>query len=191
MSDPQSQNEIIEQIASIQEGISRDIGCMSDTQFNDGSIEAWSAADYLKHLLLSVKPVAKGMGFPADVLKQQFDCSNRASRPYADVVSAYQKRLDEGVRAEDYDKVVPIFYRFPEGTTDERAYLLHSWDDSNQRLISAVQQRSEAELDSLQMPHPAIGMITLREMLFFTIFHNTLHWHDIQHAGAYEGSWNG
>ncbi len=184
MSDPQSQSEIVEQIASIQEGISRDIGCMSDTQFNDGSIEAWSAAAYLKHLLLSVKPVAKGMGFPADVLKQQFDSSNRASRPYAGVVSAYQKRLDEGVRAEDYDKVVPIFYRFPEGITDERAYLLQSWDDANQRLISAVQQRSEAELDSLQMPHPAIGMITLREMLFFTIFHNTLHWHDIQHAGG-------
>lgn len=184
MSDPQNQREIIEHIASIQQGVRDDIGRMSDEQFNDGTVEAWSATDYLKHLLLSVKPVAKGMGFPADVLEKQFDLSRRASISYADLVSAYQKRLDEGVRAEDYDNVVPLFYRFPEGITDKRAYLVQSWNETNQRLITAVQQWSEAELDSLQMPHPAIGMITLREMLFFTIFHNTLHWHDIQHAGG-------
>jgi hypothetical protein len=61
---------------------------------------------------------------------------------------------------------------------------VQSWNETNQRLIAAAQQWSEAELDSLQLPHPAIGMITLREMLLFTIFHNTLHWHDIQHAGG-------
>ena len=184
MSDPQTQHDIVEQIASIQEAVTRDIANMSDAQFCSGTTEAWSAADYLKHLLLSVKPVAKAMGFPAEVLEKQFDLSGRASRTYAEVVKAYQKRLDEGIRAEDFDKVVPVFYRFPEGITDERTYLIQSWNESNQRLSFAARKWDETELDSLQMPHPAVGMLTLREMLFFTIFHNTLHWHDIQHAGG-------
>ncbi|MEP6988693.1 MAG: DinB family protein [Chloroflexota bacterium] len=184
MSDPQTQHDVVEQLARIQETVTKDIARLSDEQFCNGTTEAWSAADYLKHLLLSVKPVAKAMGFPAEVLEKQFDLSGRASRTYAEVVKAYQKRLDEGIRAEDFDKVVPVFYRFPEGITDERAYLVQSWNESNQRLIAAALKWSEAELDSLQMPHPAVGMLTLREMLFFTIFHNTLHWHDIQHAGG-------
>jgi DinB superfamily len=184
MSDPQSQHEISEHLATVQHNVTTDIARMSDAQFCSGTAEAWSAADYLKHLLLSVKPVAKAMGFPAEVLEKQFDRSERASRPYAELVKAYQKRLDEGIRAEDFDKVVPIFYRFPEGITDERAYLVQSWNEANQRLIEVTQKWSEAELDSLQLPHPAIGMITLREMLFFTIYHNTLHWHDMQHAAG-------
>ncbi len=183
MSDPQSQQEIVEQITTIQLGVSDDIARMSDAQFSSGSTKAWSAADYLKHLLLSVKPVAKAMGFPANRLETLFGLSQHGSRSYAEVVSTYQKRLDEGIKAEDYGKVVPNFYRFPEGIGNERDFLVQSWNETNQRLIDAANGWNETELDSLQMPHPAIGMVTLREMLFFTLFHNTLHWHDIQHAG--------
>ena len=90
----------------------------------------------------------------------------------------------EGMKAEEYERVTPMFYRFPEGTVNARVFLLQSWEDANQRLIAATNGWTESELDTLQMPHPAIGMVTLREMLFFTIYHNTLHWHDIQHAGG-------
>lgn len=184
MSDPQSQKDIVERIVSIQQGVTDDITRLSDAQLTSGTDESWSAADYLKHLLLNSKPVAKALGFPAAVLERQFGLSGRASRPYSELVKVYQKRLAEGIRAEDYDKVLPSFYRFPEGTGDERAYLVQSWNETNLRLINATQQWSEAELDSLQLPHPAIGMVMLREMLFFTIFHNNLHWQDIRYAGG-------
>jgi len=184
MSDPQTQADIIERIGSIQQALVDDIALMSDDQFTSGTTEAWSADDYLKHLLLSIKPLAKALGFPEKVLQSQFGSAEHASRTYEGVVKAYQKRLDEGIRAEDFDKVVPVFYRFPEGTTNERIYLVQSWQEANQRLIEAVRQWNEEQLDRLQIPHPAIGLITLREMLFFTIYHNTLHWHDIQHAGG-------
>lgn len=184
MSDPQTKQEISEQLARIQEYVTADIRRMTEAQFCNGSAKSWSAADYLKHLLLSIKPMTKAMGFPAAVLEKQFDRSGRPSRTYAEVVSAYKKRLDEGIRAEDFDRVVPIFYRFPEGTTDEKAYLIDSWNETHQRLVAATEAWSEADLDSLQIPHPAVGMLTLREMLFFTIYHNTLHWHDMQHAAG-------
>ena len=184
MSDPQNRQDIVESIAEIQLGLNNDIARISEAQFDVGTAEAWSAADYLKHLLLSTKLMTKGMELPADVLQSRFDLSGRASRSYAEVVQTYKKRLDEGIRAEDFDRVVPMGYRFPEGITDERAYLVESWNETNDRLIKATQHWSEIELDSLQLPHAAIGTVTLREMLFFTIYHNTLHWHDIQHAGG-------
>jgi len=43
---------------------------------------------------------------------------------------------------------------------------------------------SETDLDTHQFQHAALGMITVREVLFFTIFHNTLHWNDIRAASA-------
>jgi uncharacterized damage-inducible protein DinB len=30
-------------------------------------------------------------------------------------------------------------------------------------------------LDRLRLPHPALGKLTVREMLFFTIYHNIHH----------------
>ncbi len=184
MSNPQTRQDIIKALKSIQLGVTNDIESMSDAQFNQGSTASWSASDYLKHLLLSLKPVARVFGFPADRLQSQFGIAEKPSRTYDEVVAVYQKRLDEGVKAEDYEKVVPAFYRFPEGISDQRAYLIQSWNETNTRLIDAVDEWQDTQLDTLQIPHPAIGMTTMREMLFFTIFHNTLHWHDIQHAGG-------
>ncbi len=184
MSNPQSQKEIIEQIVHIQQGVSNDVKRLSDKQFINGTTESWSVANYLKHLLLSVKPVAKALSLPADRLQAQFGLAKHPSRTYTELVKAYQKRLDEGMKAEDYERVTPTFYRFPEGTVNARDFLMQSWDEANQRLINATNGWTETELDTLQMPHPAIGMVTLREMLFFTVYHNALHWRDIQAAGG-------
>ena len=42
-------------------------------------------------------------------------------------------------------------------------------------LSSAIQGWSEGALDRLRLPHPGMGLLTVREMLFFTIYHNTHH----------------
>lgn len=184
MADPRTKTEIIEHLGEIHTGLLQDIKGMSEAQFTTGNSTSWSAADYLKHLLLSVKPVSKVLGFPLERIESQFGRAENPSRSYSEVVAAYQKRLDEGARAEDYEKVVPAFYRFPDGISDTRTYLMQSWAETNTRLAETLHNWSEADLDRLQIPHPAIGMTTVRELLFFTIFHNTLHWHDIQHAGG-------
>jgi hypothetical protein len=33
----------------------------------------------------------------------------------------------------------------------------------------------EAKLDAIQLPHPLLGNLTVREMLFFTLFHQSHH----------------
>ena len=34
---------------------------------------------------------------------------------------------------------------------------------------------SEKDLDKYKLPHPLLGKLTVREMLFFTIYHNEHH----------------
>lgn len=184
MSDPQSKAEIVEQLRQVQDSISEIIQRMPAEQFYQGTPASWSPCNYLKHLLLSVKPFAKGMNYPPEQIKRMFGESPRPSMTYAELVAKYQARLDDGIRAEDYDAIMPTTFRIPEGTTDVQTYLITTWDEANERLITGLAQWSETDLDTHQLLHPAIGPVTIREMLFFTLYHNRTHGNDIRSAGA-------
>ena len=150
MSDPQTQNEIIQRLETISRGVTDYLRQLSDVQFTAGTDTEWSAESYLKHLLLSIKPLAKAIHFPAEQLQSMFGLSEHPSRSYSETVAAYKKRLEEGIRAEDFSPVTPMIYRFPDGVNDTRGYLLQSWEESNAKLIDGTARRSEAELDELR-----------------------------------------
>ncbi len=113
-----------------------------------------------------------------------FGTPDHPSRSYADLVALYQQALASGIRAEDYPNIVPTEYRMPEGVADVQAYLVQTWNEAHTKLFDGLAGWSEADLDTHQFPHPALGLITARETLFFTIYHNTLHWNDIRVAGG-------
>lgn len=188
MSQIYSKAEITEHLTRVQHAIASTIAQASPEALNAGTSEAWSAADYLKHLIISVKPLAKAMSMPPENLAKLFGESGRASRSYDEIVAAYQARIDAGMRAEDAgNAVLPSAYRYPEGVLtgdmqSETAHLAQAWQDANTRLLAAMQQCDDAMLDSSQLPHPAIGLVTLREMLFFTVHHNSLHARDMEQA---------
>lgn len=193
MNDPQpyTRSEIVERLRHIQHGVSATVRAIPAERFEQGSAQAWSPADYLKHLLLSVKPFAKAVTFPPDALRRRFGAPQRPSLPYAGVVARYEARLGEGIRAEDYENILPASFRLPEGFVASPAnlqvYLVELWNDAHDRMIDGLEGWSEADLDGVAILHPAIGTISVREMLFFTIFHNTLHWGDIRAAAGIDG----
>jgi len=180
MTNPYTKADLIEQLGYVQHSLVETVQSASEEQFISGTLDSWSPANYLKHLILSIKPFAKALKLPTEQLETMFGRPDHLSRSYADLVALYKSRLANGVRAEDFNGVIPATYRMPEGITDERQYLVETWNDSNNRLLEALKLWSEDDLDRFQLPHPAIEMLTLREMLFFTLFHNTMHWHDIQ-----------
>jgi hypothetical protein len=180
MNDPHTQAELIQQLEALQHDLAGKLRGYSEAQFFNTSTDTWSAADYLKHLLLSIKPVAKGLGLPQDRIQSMFGPAERPSMTYSELAARYGERLATGIRAEDYEKVVPASYRVPEGVTDLHTYLVDQWDEANQKFINAVRQWSEAKLDSHQLPHPALGSVTVRELILFTLHHNRLHAADIE-----------
>lgn len=179
-----SRNEYARRLGQIGQNISDAVAAMTPEDFARSSGEVWSAAGYLKHLILSVKPFAKALSLPHDQLQGLFGKPDHASRSYEEIVALYTARLAEGARAEDNPPVVPTTYRMPEGINDEQAYLLNVWRDTTRRLLTAINEWQETDLDAYQLPHPAIGLLTLREMLSFTLHHNTNHWQDIVRTGT-------
>jgi hypothetical protein len=184
MSNIPTKADILRDLAAVRDQVYDTAVGLSSEVFHHGTAENWSAANYLGHLVLSVKPVAKAFKIPAERLASMFGETTHAPRSYDEVIQSYQTRIDEGIRAEDYDNVNPSLYRYPEGVTDRHAYLAQTWRETNDALSAAIEALSEAELDRLQMPHPALGPLSLREMLLFTLYHNRLHHNDMQHAAS-------
>jgi uncharacterized damage-inducible protein DinB len=48
------------------------------------------------------------------------------------------------------------------------------------QLTSSIQEWSEDALDRRRLPHPLLGPITVREMLFFALYHNRHHLEGVQ-----------
>ena len=42
-------------------------------------------------------------------------------------------------------------------------------------LVSTTEKWQENDLDRYQLPHPLLGKLTIREMLYFAIYHNLRH----------------
>ncbi|MBP9151216.1 MAG: DinB family protein [Flavobacteriales bacterium] len=129
---------------------------------------AWTAGQHLLHLIKSTKPLGKGMGYPRLVLRLKFGKVKNPSRTYEGTVAFYQEALAKGGRA--MGQYIPR-----EVKKEEREELVNRFDIEMNILIRNVQKWSEKNLDQTAVPHPLLGNLTMREMLYFTIYHTEHH----------------
>lgn len=184
MTSPQTTADLIEQLGAAQQTLIDHAEGMSLVQFTRQTGTSWSAAEYVKHLLLSIRPVTKALEMDPQALQRRFGQADHASASYDAIALAYDARLKEGIRAENYEKMVPSSYRMPDDLEDEKAFLLQEWTAVNHRMLDALQRWQDADLEQVQLLHPALGMLTMREMLYFTLHHNRMHTRDVQQAGG-------
>ncbi len=123
----------------------------------------WSAAQLLDHLIKSVSPVKSALSLPAFLLQLIFGKANRKSRSYEELVARYHEKLEAGGRASS--RFVPP--QKPDATDTQFAQL----EKIVNSLANKIDSFSEGQLDQLIIPHPLLGKLTLREMLYFTIYH--------------------
>ena len=129
----------------------------------------WNIAQQLEHLLLSNQLVLKGLHFPKDQLMARFGRLERAPHSYITLKSFYLQTLKE--------KQVEAPPRF-EAELDASYSLgkaLTTWRDLAAAFQKVAAQWTAEELDTYTMMHPAIGLLSVREMLFFIIYHNAHH----------------
>jgi len=135
--------------------------------------EVWSASDNLDHLIRSVKPVAKAMNLPKLSLQGLFGRAKTASRSYREICEFYRIELAKGAAASG--RYLPGQAEPGEKAEAQKMHLLEQWTKASSDLVKAILEWSEADLDTCQLPHPILGKLTVREMLFFTIYHNRRH----------------
>ncbi|MBE0672208.1 MAG: DinB family protein [Anaerolineales bacterium] len=134
--------------------------------------EAWSASDNVDHMIKAIKPVAKALGLPKLALQTMFAKPENPSRTYNEICSVYRAEIAKGAQASGTflpDQTPPAN---PEEKKEE---LLSQLGNVMERLIAAVEKWDDKDLEEAQLPHPILGKLTLREMLYFTIYHNLRH----------------
>ena len=171
MDTPQTQPEIVSALAE-QQLASMDYWTSFDTESFFRSIgEAWSPAETVRHLTKSTRPVVQALTVPKWLLRFRFGKSKRPSVAYDDLRSRYREQLAAGGKAG----------RFAPSSQSEsdleawRKKILATYTQVNEDLRKAIGRWSEKSLDQLQLPHPLLGNLTVREMLFFTLYHQRHH----------------
>ena len=132
---------------------------------------SWSPADTVRHLTKSNRPVVKALGTPKLVLRFTFGKSARPSVSFEELRTRYQGLLAAGGKA-------GRFAPSPRTESDPEAWrqnILQTYAQVLRDLRAAIGRWPEKKLDQLQLPHPLLGKLTIREMLFFTLYHQRHH----------------
>lgn len=137
---------------------------VSDDDFTKSINQKWTAGQQLEHIIKSVAPVNQAFALPGFLLKILFGKANRPSRSYAQLVEKYQGKLSAGGYAPG---------RFAPAAVDleQRELYLNKLEKLARSLSNRLQGFSEDQLEKLVLPHPLLGKLTLREMIYFTIYH--------------------
>jgi hypothetical protein len=126
--------------------------------------EKWTAGQQLDHILRSLMPLNLILSFPKWMMKLIFSKANRPSKTYEALVAKYVQKLERGGRASK--QFIPHTIE-----TAKKEVLKNKVEQSVSKLCRLLTKYSEQEMDTLVLPHPLLGKITLREMMYFTIYH--------------------
>jgi hypothetical protein len=143
---------------------------LSDHELSNAPEGKWSALKQLDHLKSSVSAVNLVFKLPAFIVKWRFGKANRPSKTYAQLVEKYENKLKEANNP-------PARFQPKEVGISDQATLLKELQNAVTFMKNGMLKMSEEKLDVLILPHPLLGKLTLREMLYFTIYHAEYHEH--------------
>jgi hypothetical protein len=135
--------------------------------------DEWSASENVDHLIRAVQPVAVAMGLPRFVLAGLFRKSQRSSRSYEEICEFYRGELARGAQASG--RYIPAQQQAGKRAGEKKTRLLERWNRAGIRLESIASKWNDTDLDMYRLPHPILGLLTVRETLFFTIYHILRH----------------
>ncbi|MBI1318997.1 MAG: hypothetical protein GC168_08610 [Candidatus Hydrogenedens sp.] len=169
----QSKAEIQAALRAAVGGVADWISAQPDAQFEYAPEGRWTMGQHLEHLVRSIKPLTSALRAPKFVLKLVLAKPRRKGMSYVEVRTRYEGVLDEGGKASG--KFLP-----PPVTLSRKAELLKALRKEGDNLARQLDGWSEADLDAVGAKHPLIGLMSLRELLFFTVHHHDHHLNTLQ-----------
>lgn len=143
------------------------IDSLPEVDFTFSQHEKWTPGQQLDHIVLCLQPFAQVLG-SKDFIKQKFGTLNRPTWDYDMVLANYNAALANGGKAPS--KFVP-----PAVEWGGKAALVNAAS----QLVSTIGQQlgtySETEMDTLLLPHPLLGNMTIREIFYLMTYHATHH----------------
>lgn len=163
---PNTRDEIVAALAFRRDQLLTHLHAFDDESFMAGTTEAWGPAQHTAHLTLGHRRVAKLLRAPKDLPRATF-----APRGYDATRDAYLDKLAT-VPAEllaSNSKSGEL----PSGAT--RLSLIEGYQKAASALIEAASGWDEEPLDTIGFPHPILGVLPVRDMLLFMLYHDLHH----------------
>lgn len=133
----------------------------------------WSAAEELEHLNLSIRATSKAFNLPEFLLVWTAGRPATIARSYQESLKRYERKLAEG--GWDNRAFLPQLKHHNAGE------LIDQWVKNSTYYGNSLKyNRTNFSLDDLQVKHPVLGKITLRELCYFTLYHTDHHLQKIQ-----------
>jgi hypothetical protein len=159
-----NKEEILQKLLYSHKEFTRYINSLNEKDFNFRATGKWTAGEQADHILKAIKPLKTAFSLPKFVPRLLFGKSNRPSKTYDELVQKYQARLDAGGKSTK--QFIPRAVGF-----SEREKLTGHITQTMQSICDLLVKYRERDLDVYLLPHPLLGKLTLREMLYFTIYH--------------------
>lgn len=148
------------------------LATVPDAAFFAPQGSAWSPAGHVRHLQASSAPLALALKLPRWVLSLRFGRGSGHSRSFAEMREAYLATLSSGGQA---GRFAPAAEPFPADPRARRNEILNAWAAVTVELQGVIRRWPEPAFDSHRLPHPLLGLLTVREMLAFTVYHTAHH----------------
>ena len=161
-----NKEELILKIKQNSKSVQDQIASLTEEELNKEKVEKWSAIKHLDHLLRSVQPLNKALKIPLPGLRILFGQLNRKGRSFDELVAKYHLKLSEGGKASGR--------YIPSGRLASEK-VLSQFKEQNKQLCKTLSKWKEEDLDRFLLPHPLLGKLTIREMIYFTIYHMEHH----------------
>jgi hypothetical protein len=130
----------------------------------------WTTSQHILHLVNSLQLLNNALSYPRFFLKYKFGLSNRPSRSYEEVVEKYQEKLEE-----NKDKTIVFNENLKSPLLKDRPRLLTILQIQHKKLQYKTRKISDVNLDTLVIPHPLMGKMTVRELIMWAAYHTEHH----------------
>jgi hypothetical protein len=172
MNEPATRQDILDGLGWLRDVGAREWSELPPEVFAAPIGDAWSPADNVRHLVKSTNAATKALEMPKLALRTMFGVADKPSRAYATLREDYRQVLAGGANA---GKFAPAPAQAPSDPAAWQTELVGTLDRSLAALAGVTAQWEEPALDMYRLPHPLLGKLTVREMLFFTLYHNLHH----------------
>lgn len=150
------------------DAVSKFIQNQPDDLFEKQVHERWTTGQELDHLVRCASPVNLALSLPKIALRLRFGKRTHTPRDYDGVVKTYQDVLANGGKAGG--PYIP-----PTVALAKKANLLQKFNHEKQKMLKLIHKWDDTALDNRVILHPLIGKMTIREILFFTVYHTQHH----------------
>lgn len=135
----------------------------------------WTMAGHLYHLTKTTKEIGRGMSMPRIALRTTFGKCNRPERTFEEQYNKYINALENFKVTNGKSYIPSDTFLPPAGKELDKEELIQWFSKEMTSLQKLIGKWKEKDLGVYLLPHPALGKMTIREIIYFSIFHTKHH----------------